>query len=61
MEEKVHEIWVGGALGRVTRTKEMKRKGNERVGGQKIRKKEKDRKRANGFRKRKAVQEQGNG
>jgi hypothetical protein len=65
MEEKVHEIWVGGVLEREVRirTKEMKRKGNERGGGteKKIRNKEKDRKRANGFRKRKAVKGQGNG
>ncbi len=35
MEEKVHEIWVGEVFGREVRirTKEMKRKGNERGGG----------------------------
>jgi hypothetical protein len=40
---------------------EKETKGNERGGGQKIRKKEKDRKMANGFRKRKAVKGHGNG
>jgi len=39
----------------------MKRKGNEREGGTENKEEGKDRKRANGFRKRKAVKGQGNG